>query len=453
MSNSKGYYDKAITAFSNGELNKSLMFCEKSISLSLKNQAALNLKGLIFYLQGELASAKAVWKTNNDFNNNRTAKEYLRNIKSDEALLQKYRNAVKLINDLRISDAIIILEECTNSSFNSINVLNALGLCMMKKGEYEKSAIYFEKSLEVDKKNKETLEYIKRLEEFIPRKWNIKKIIAGAASIAAIIAIIFIGVNVITGKVQLLPSKTEVVSEDNIEPNASSAEKEVNEEKTKVDTTKEETSEETKVEEKTSDNSGVNSETSGNSDKKIEEEQPKQEVKQSFNSAAISQALAVTPIDYDNLFTLVETNKTLAQGINDKNLLNNSIDVLKNSGCEFFYNRSQIIIDEQKNYSLALDSLNKALQYSQGSYLRQHIVYFIGFCYDRLSDFENSSKFYDSYLKEFPSQNYELAVLYRQCVIFKDIDVPRAKTYANEIHNKYQGTSEDNSVVQEILSK
>ncbi|ADL53353.1 tetratricopeptide repeat protein [Clostridium cellulovorans] len=451
MSNSKGYYDKAITAFSNGQLDKALMLCEKSISLNLKNQAALNLKGLIYYLQGELASAKAVWKTNNDYNDNSTAKEYLRNIKLDEALLQRYRNAVKLINDLRINDAIVALEECAKSSFNNINVLNALGLCMMKKGEYDKSKIYFERSLEIDKKNKETLEYIRRLEEFLPKKFNLKKTIVGVVGGVAVLAIIFGGVNIIKGKISIFPEKTQVVSEDNTGSNVSSSD----EEKAKEEVNKEETSGEASEKAKAGENIEVKPETedSNSTDKKVAEDQAKQEVKQVFNSAAISQALAAPTIDYDNLYALVEANKDLAQGINDKNLLNSSIEVLKNSGCEFFYNRSQIIIDEQKNYSLALDSLNKALQYSQGHYLRQHILYFIGFSYDRLSDFENASKFYDNYIKEFPSGNYELAVLYRQCVIFKDIDAPRAKIYANEIHNKYQGTSEDNSVVQEILSK
>ena len=53
MDKNAKYYKKALEKYHNGDLEKAIIFCEKGISSSLKNFAALNLKGLLMYFQGE----------------------------------------------------------------------------------------------------------------------------------------------------------------------------------------------------------------------------------------------------------------------------------------------------------------------------------------------------------------------------------------------------------------
>ncbi|HEY5523841.1 MAG TPA: hypothetical protein VIK26_00730, partial [Clostridium sp.] len=60
-------YIKAVRYYEECEIEKAIKKCEESISDSLKNSSALNLKGLLLYLKGDLEGAVAQWKINSDF--------------------------------------------------------------------------------------------------------------------------------------------------------------------------------------------------------------------------------------------------------------------------------------------------------------------------------------------------------------------------------------------------
>ena len=66
--NKNKLYSKAIKYYEEGKIEKALLKCEEAISLNLRNSAALNLKGLLLYLKGNLDEAVATWKINSDFN-------------------------------------------------------------------------------------------------------------------------------------------------------------------------------------------------------------------------------------------------------------------------------------------------------------------------------------------------------------------------------------------------
>src|SRR3712207_7014744 len=62
MIKSKKIYAKAIDKYSLGYINDALRLCEESISMDVNNAPAINLKGLLYYLKGDLTSAQNLWK-------------------------------------------------------------------------------------------------------------------------------------------------------------------------------------------------------------------------------------------------------------------------------------------------------------------------------------------------------------------------------------------------------
>ena len=89
--NNNKLYSKAIKYYEEGKLEKALLQFEEAISLNLRNSAALNLKGLLLYLIGNLDEAVATWKINWDFNDDKIAKNNIQDSKADY-------NRVKLFN-------------------------------------------------------------------------------------------------------------------------------------------------------------------------------------------------------------------------------------------------------------------------------------------------------------------------------------------------------------------
>ena len=54
MDKSQKKYIKALDNYNNGYIDKAIKLCEESISINIKNSAAINLKGLLYYLNGDL---------------------------------------------------------------------------------------------------------------------------------------------------------------------------------------------------------------------------------------------------------------------------------------------------------------------------------------------------------------------------------------------------------------
>ncbi|NFI65937.1 hypothetical protein FC922_03685, partial [Clostridium botulinum] len=103
---SRKIYTKALDNFNNGNIDKALDLCEKSISMDLKNNSAINLKGLLYYLKGDLISCKNLWKMNYHTNKDTVSYKYLQDAKLDEQFLKKYANAITLIKNNDIEGAI-----------------------------------------------------------------------------------------------------------------------------------------------------------------------------------------------------------------------------------------------------------------------------------------------------------------------------------------------------------
>ncbi|MDV4149225.1 tetratricopeptide repeat protein [Clostridium sp. AL.422] len=182
-------YEKALYLYNNGRIEKAIDICEKEISRDLSNSKVLNLKGLLLYLKGNLEEAVALWKINKDYNNDDIASSYLKDVQSDLDKMELYREAVELIENLAIGEAIDILESCMKSDFNSINVNNALAVCYFRKGDNDKVKEHLEKVFRLDRNNEKAKRVNKKLDSLYKYK-NRKETLLKITLTTFVIAII-----------------------------------------------------------------------------------------------------------------------------------------------------------------------------------------------------------------------------------------------------------------------
>ena len=71
--------------------------------------------------------------------------------------------------------------------------------------------------------------------------------------------------------------------------------------------------------------------------------------------------------------------------------------------------------------------------------------------YKSISDFENAIKYYELSLKQFPSGSYAEEVLYNLILINKDIDINKAKGYAEKLVKQFPDSQYNNTIVKKIL--
>ena len=168
-------YIEATKYYEIGEIDKALDECEEGISKNLKNSGILNLKGLLLYIKGDLEGAVSTWKINSDFNDDITAKNYIKDSKYDEERLELYNESFILIKKFKIDDAIDNLKSCLESDFNSINVNLLLSQCYLKKGDYDSASVYITKALGIDRNNKFAHVIVNEIEEFTGVKLEVNK--------------------------------------------------------------------------------------------------------------------------------------------------------------------------------------------------------------------------------------------------------------------------------------
>lgn len=413
MANSNKYYIKALNCYENGYIEKALEYCEVSISLDLKNKAALNLKGILYYLKGELNNAEATWKLNSQMNNDSVAKKYLENVKSDEEKQVKFVQAVKLVNEVKINEAIELLEQCEQSDFNLINVKNYLCLCYMKQCKYDKVKEKLQKVFEIDKKNEIALNIKKQLMEYdiIKNKVNLKPFLI----IGVIILIIIVAA--VSKNYIFKIVKGADKSNKNIVLNKS----QINQNK------KEKQIEKTKQPENLQQHVAV-------------VQFPSADFQNSINSK-----------NFDSLYNYVVEWNSKQLEINDKKLLAEGQKLLADEGTMYFYKKG-IEFLQNKDYANAQGQLNKAYSNGSNSYLYQHIIYFLATSYNNSKDFENAIKYYEIYDKNYSSGSYEEMVLYNLALIYKDTDMAKAKQYSDKLTKNYANSIYNNSNIKAILN-
>lgn len=401
MEKSKKYYYRAVKYYEDGYIDKALEFCNKSIAANIKNIPSIDLKGLLYYLKGDLVKAKTLWRLNARENNDSVAQKYMQSIADDEEKFKDYVKAINLIKKVKINEALNVLLECSESDYNSINVNNYLCICYMKKGEFEKSVACLNKALKLDRKNEKALKNRKLLIEYgiIKKDKNYVKLVP---------VVLVIAVLVLSG-VYILKNK-----------------KVINNESTKK----------------------INN-VSINSKKSVDKIKSKKTTNIKFPYDDFKNALDKK--DFEKLYTYCSEFKNKNISTNEKELLVQGENELTAEGTQYFYKNATNYFSSN-DFKNAINEYLKAYDYAKDSYLTPHIVYFTAFSYENEKDYENALKYYEVYDAKYASGDYEETVLYKLASIYKNVNMSKAKQYALKLNNNYPNSIYNNSNIKAIIS-
>lgn len=419
MDKSKKMYIKALDKYNKGHIDKAIELCEESISIDIQNSASINLKGLLCYLKGDLDSAQRLWKMNYGVNKDGVSERYLNDTKKDKERLDLYTTALNFIKELKINEALSLLEECAGSDFNCINVNNHISLCYMRIGEYDKALEYIEKVLTVDKNNSMAREIIKNLGTYGDVGNNRNKINLKYVLIVIICLVVIFSILMVYGK--FIKNNKNL----NIKNPFSAALNKPKESSKKA----------------------INKPNTGEAKKdkvvpnKIEEETfPSDKVKVDIENKSFE-------VLYEE--TVKWKDKNIS--VNDKIILSKATELLKKEGVDYFYNKGCTYMNSN-DYNNAKTYLSKAYEIGKESYLYPHIIYMTGSAFYSSRDVENAIKYYKQYDENFSDGNYEDTVLYNLAIIYKDIDKSKAKIYAEKLLNNYPESIYSNSVIRGLVS-
>lgn len=410
-------YKKALRYYEEGNLDKAVEYCDKSIAQNLKNSAVLNLKGLILYIKGNLNEARTQWKINLDYNNNSIAKNYLHDSKSDIERENLYKKVEILIKKLQIDEAILILNKCKESDFNAINVSLSLASCYQKKGDIENCSFYVSKVLRMDTKNKEAIKMAKELKSLNGIKLEAYKeksiLLKAFIIILLVISIIFIVIG-IRSKLQNNQQKLESNEQEivNVVDNVDNSTEEVDE--------------------------TVN----------YSEEIGKTNSENIVNVEEI-QELMINK-DYRNLYKVIKDIDEGALDGKDKAVFYNAKELLENEGVESLYKKGLEVYNE-KNYTEAKDLFEITYDIGKESYLYPHIIFLKAATYEALQDIQESIKAYEQYYKDYSTGDYIIEVTYKLALLYKTEDIDKSVSFAQEIKDKYSDSMYNNGVISNLL--
>lgn len=409
MNKSNELYKKALSLFESGKIDKAIEACEKSIAEDVRNKAAIDLKGMILYLKGDLKEAKKMWQLNSKINKDKAAQKYLQGIDNDEELFEYFLRALKYMEKLKINEAVELLERCERSEYNTINVSNNIAICAVKQGDYDKASVYLDKVLKLDKSNEIALQTKKQLESIgiIKPSFSFKNLFKLVVAAALIILVVF-GSIYTYNQSSKKPSKVSTK-----EPKKTVVKKPTTKKPAKI----------------------------------VQKPQPKLEDK--FDQAELQNA--VNNKDYEKILYYEEKFKDKDLRVNDRALMNKALEVLQNDGVAYFYGLGNDYA-KKNDYGNAEKYLLKAYTYGSSNYLYKDIIYFLATSYKNSGDIENAIKYYTMYDDSNKTGSYEETVLYELAVIYKSIDKQKAKDYANRLVAHYPRSIYNNSIIKSIIS-
>lgn len=406
MKESKKVYELAVKYFHKGDLEKALEYLEKAIAIDMKNSAALNLKGMIFYIKGDGKKAETTWRINIDFNDDEIAKSYIKSYQKDLRNQNKYNEALEKIKAVKIAEAVECLEFLTASDYNSINVGNALTYCYIKQRKFSLAKHNVLKVLDKDCKNKiakDNLEIIYK-ETGEKKPPNNKKLIA-------IVTCITIGV---AGSFMFL-NKSSSLENDKL-ANVSTEKNDEN----VVD--------------------------KNNSDKNSTETVDKKELNVNELQKTVDKN------DYMGISELIKGISGESLTADEKVLFDKANEIMKLDGVNYLYEKA---VDEfkTKNFGEAIDIFLKSYEYAKGIYLEEHVNYMMAVSYENLSDIENALKYYEIYAnKDYKKDEggYIEEVLYKLATLSKG---EKSVEFAKRLKNEFKDSMYNNQNIDKILNQ
>lgn len=430
MDKSKKLYIKALDKYNNGYIDNAIELCEESISMDIKNAASINLKGLLCYLKGDLDSAQKLWKMNYGVNKDGVSERYLNDSGKDKEKLKLYTAALDFIKELKINEAQNLLQKCTESDFNYINVNNHISVCYMKRGQYDKALEYVEKVLTVDRTNIMAKEIIKTLRNSGAAKKNTHKI--NSRYILIFLACLSVCIIASTTYIKLKKSNSQV-SIKKLFSMTLNKEKE-----TPKNAVKQESSADLK--------------SKNEKDAKIQKDKIVQSKIQNEIFPSDKVKGYIESKNFEAIYDEHTKWKDKAISVNDKVILSKAADLLKNEGVSYFYEKG-CTYSNNKDYNNGKAYLLKAYEIGKESYLYPHIIYMTGNDFYLSGDVENAIKYYTQYDQEFSKGNYEDTVLYNLAIMYKDIDKSKAKSYAEKLLEGYPQSIYNNSISRSIANR
>ncbi|GAA0716284.1 tetratricopeptide repeat protein [Clostridium malenominatum] len=411
MDKSQKLYNKALEKYNKGYIEEALELSEKSISLNINNSAAINLKGLLYYILGDLEGSKNLWKMNVHINKDNVSKKYLQDTEKDERLLSIYNTAVILIKEIKINEALIMLKECSGSHFNYINVNNYLSICYIKKGDYIRALEHINNVLEVDRKNKVALQSKKELINMGALSKSKIKLMPIVLSISILISIM--GITLIMKNI-----KREKMDNNTSSKPVNMKENEIKEnkiEKDKVEVNKAEV-------------------------KKNLEKFPQEELNNYIKTK-----------DYIKIYEILKKWDKIELDIDGESIKAKAKEMLFSEGRETFY-RIGSNYYWKMDYNEAKSYLLMAYEYGKDSWYYSYCIYTLGACYEQIGNIEEAIKYYKYYDEGFEKGEYKEIVLYNLSLLYKNIDKEKSKYYGNKLVKDYPNSIYNNTHVQNIIN-
>lgn len=405
-------YDKAMDFYEKGKINKALEICEEALSEGLDNPTVLNFKGLLLYQKGNLNEAITVWRINEDLNNNNIAQNYIKDAMADEKRLELYKQGEKAIKQLKVDEALQLFMRCAESDFNAIKVNTGIAMCYQKKGDLYKAKEYIDKALSIDE-NATTAKIIeKELKEdgvYLDSKNTSKGLLIGITILVVFFAIIAGGYSIIY-KFKGINSNsgTEQTKNNNlIEESDTSSENKTSEDQEKTEVTLD------------------------NSSKEITKEDPKN---LSMNREKLKGLINSNNLDgvYDQLKDIKEESLSSEEA----EVYKQAVNLMENQGVAKFY-EDGLSYFKQSDYSNARISLDKAYTYSEGSSLKEHILFYRASNSLKILDDKVTAAQYEEYYNQYPQGVYVEEALYELALLNNAVDKEKSKNYANLLINNF----------------
>lgn len=422
MKDSKKLYVKALKYYNEGYIFKAGELCDKSIALNM-HAPSMNLRGLIYYIQGELENAERMWKVNSSANNDSVSRKYLKDSRNDKKRLDIYNEALGLFNEVKISEALELFLKCCDSDFNSINVNNYIAACYIKIGDYNKALQHLNKVSQFDRKNKLMLDTRKIILEFgggTKKNWR-------KAFVSVIIFVMIAALGTafysIVSKKLILHTKVQTSNQKDKMKNKTPA----------IETPAPDSKTAPKKE------SSINT---AESTKNIEvsPQFPREDILKNMNDN-----------NFEVLYDEVSVWKDKASNDNDKILINKAVSLLEEKGVNDLYLKGCNLKSKGDNLN-AVKYLMHSYEYGKNSYLYQHIIYMLADAEEKAGDSAAAIKYYEQYDNlYYPNGEYETTVLYNAAMIYKNLDMGKAKVYAEKLSKNFSGSPYNNDNIKSLL--
>ena len=391
------------------------------------NEKALELEGEIFYKLGKIDEAILNWKINAEYNNNPTAK--MRLAETDKSTKEKalsYDNFNTISSDtLQAELAAILAAQEAEAKEKEAKEQEAKEKQAMEAEAREKEA------REAESKEKEARE--KQAREAEAREKEAKEKQAKEAEAREKEA---------REKQAKEAEAREKEAKEKQAKEAEAKEKEANiKQSTNTDTTEKENTEATPTNSDNTDKVESNKKKTSNKNRNIaiavacgvvvvlaaysgvkyysnkndapqkQEQQVNEQTKElpaDFNNSLTK---AVNDKNYEDLYNLLSEAKGLTIPADDEKIYSEATKLMQDEGVQSFYDAGLKDMKDKK-YEDALNNLNKAYAFCDGTYLQPHIIYFMGAANAGLNKPEDAVKYYKEYLEKFPhSDMYTLNII------------------------------------------